>query len=319
MRGSFSLGASGAVIATVAALSLAAASASADNELGPDEVLSGIVADDGSSPCADATCQSAFDLPNSTLQIKTTAEDVASNGTSATISADFSVDAESDDPEDETKLVGSQVSMMVEAHGLLSALGADAAASYRIDVRVTDLDDGVVVGAQQVASDDEEDAEQGANVAELVVLPVMMVRGHDYRVALMVTVAAEAGSGESASADFLMDGGFARWVDLTVIAGSDPFGPLRDLTERVDALENEVGDLRDDFENHTHEYLTGRGTGHNNTVAVTSTPDGAEEAVQEPPVQEVTPEPVNPGGQSNSNWGGSSGSSWWKNTWNGGN
>jgi len=26
--------------------------------------------------------------------------------------------------------------------------------------------------------------------------------------------------------------------------------------------------------NHTHTYLTGKGTGHNNTVATTGTPDG---------------------------------------------
>jgi hypothetical protein len=33
-----------------------------------------------------------------------------------------------------------------------------------------------------------------------------------------------------------------------------------------------IDELRDDFEHHTHNYLTGRGVGHNNTVAVTSGP-----------------------------------------------
>jgi len=284
------------VAAAAAVATLAAAPAFANNELDPGDTLAGIPADASASPCADASCQVNFDLPNSTLQVKTTADDAEATGTSATLSADFSVSAESGDPEDETKLVGSQVSLNVEAEGLLNALGADESASYRIDVRVTDLDDGVVVAAAKVSEDDEEDGDADVHVSELLVLPVMLTRGHSYRVRLRVTVAAAAGLLETASADFLMFDGFARWTDLTVIAGSDPFDPIDSLTERVDTLEDKVKDLeedldelRGDFDGHTHEYLTGRGTGHNNTTATTTTPENGGAHIQ--------PVPVNPGGQ----------------------
>lgn len=44
---------------------------------------------------------------------------------------------------------------------------------------------------------------------------------------------------------------------------------LEELVERVDALESLVEDLL----GHSHQYLTGKGKGHNNTEATTSDPD----------------------------------------------
>jgi hypothetical protein len=41
----------------------------------------------------------------------------------------------------------------------------------------------------------------------------------------------------------------------------------------VDELGGDLGDLEEDFQNHTHDYLTGKGNGHNNTTATTSVPD----------------------------------------------
>ena len=58
-------------------------------------------------------------------------------------------------------------------------------------------------------------------------------------------------------------GGFgAWWNDLRVALGPDPFELVAGLEARVDTLEHRL-------EHHGHEYLTGRGEGHNNTVATT--------------------------------------------------
>jgi outer membrane murein-binding lipoprotein Lpp len=56
-------------------------------------------------------------------------------------------------------------------------------------------------------------------------------------------------------------------------------------------LQQTVAELREDFESHTHTYLTGRGTGHNNTQATTTRPSDGD----------LTPEPRDTGnGQSGS-------------------
>jgi hypothetical protein len=56
-------------------------------------------------------------------------------------------------------------------------------------------------------------------------------------------------------------------------------GDLDDLEALVDRIANAlrdlqqtVAELREDFESHTHSYLTGKGVGHNNTDATTTTP-----------------------------------------------
>lgn len=57
---------------------------------------------------------------------------------------------------------------------------------------------------------------------------------------------------------------------------------VRKLTRRVKALEDDVEEidrtlerLIEAFRVHTHTYLTGRGNGHNNTIATTTAPSGA--------------------------------------------
>jgi len=78
-----------------------------------------------------------------------------------------------------------------------------------------------------------------------------------------------------------------------VTAGSDPFALLSQLDVRVtqletdvvalegrvDGIEEDLGELdqkveqlREDFDNHSHTYLTGKGQGHNNTEADTGGP-----------------------------------------------
>jgi hypothetical protein len=51
--------------------------------------------------------------------------------------------------------------------------------------------------------------------------------------------------------------------------------------QAIEGLMTEIDALASDIENHSHSYLTGRGRGHNNTVATTGTADFTEEAASE--------------------------------------
>lgn len=55
-----------------------------------------------------------------------------------------------------------------------------------------------------------------------------------------------------------------KWNKMIVSVGTDPRAVTADLQRQID-------ELRDALERHTHKYLTGRGRGHNNTEAETST------------------------------------------------
>jgi hypothetical protein len=54
-------------------------------------------------------------------------------------------------------------------------------------------------------------------------------------------------------------------------------------TAAIGALQEALADLAEMFANHTHTYLTGRGFGHNNTVAETGSPVGPEAELPEDP------------------------------------
>lgn len=53
------------------------------------------------------------------------------------------------------------------------------------------------------------------------------------------------------------------WRTMLVTIGTDPAALVADLGDQID-------ELREALKAHTHTYLTGRGQGHNNTVAVSS-------------------------------------------------
>jgi len=68
-----------------------------------------------------------------------------------------------------------------------------------------------------------------------------------------------------------------KWSQMVVTIGTDPAALVAGLEEKIAGLQEQIDDLRGDLEGHTHTYLTGRGVGHNNTVAVSSPaviPDG---------------------------------------------
>jgi len=65
-----------------------------------------------------------------------------------------------------------------------------------------------------------------------------------------------------------------QWSSMVITVGTDAQAVVADLKREVD-------ELRELLRTHTHEYLTGKGNGHNNTVAQTSTL-----------LQELVPEPA---------------------------
>ena len=64
-------------------------------------------------------------------------------------------------------------------------------------------------------------------------------------------------------------------VHSTFFASGELRGQLRfdEPGESVEELREELKELRDDFEGHSHKYLTGKGQGHNNTEATTGPPE----------------------------------------------
>lgn len=54
-----------------------------------------------------------------------------------------------------------------------------------------------------------------------------------------------------------------KWTEMIVTIGTDPAALVAELQEQIDQL-------REDLENHTHNYQTGPGVGHNNTQAISS-------------------------------------------------
>jgi hypothetical protein len=92
--------------------------------------------------------------------------------------------------------------------------------------------------------------------------------GRTYNLELLVTARAHSdanlaltGATASTRSTFSPDG--LRWNQMVVTVGTDPAMLVADLQKQID-------ELREALKSHTHTYLTGKGVGHNNTVAVSS-------------------------------------------------
>jgi len=96
-------------------------------------------------------------------------------------------------------------------------------------------------------------------------------RGHTYRLEFAARCrsdikfpAAVAGVGCSFSDDGLAPNGISRSEFRVNIE--------RDLLEEIEQLREELYELRDQYDSHSHVYRTGRGKGHNNTKKISSSP-----------------------------------------------
>jgi hypothetical protein len=175
-------------------------------------------------------------------------------------------------------LIGSSLSAAVDVSGVLSGLGPKAFASVKVSLEVTDTTAGVLVAAETVVDDSIADGTIPVSGTNAVAMPLPLNSGHSYRISLVIEVQAVGSPGDAAGAisDFVNT---ASWSGLSVTAGLDPFALIAELDARIAQLETDLGDLdetveelREDFDNHGHAYLTGKGTGHNNTEVQTGAP-----------------------------------------------
>jgi hypothetical protein len=274
----------------------------------PGDTASGLMADGGNilEECelgiGEPVCSVSFNLADNEVGAEVDADADEAGVASGELFTDFSVSGDS-----EAVLLGSFVSGRVDVAGLLRALAADAMASVEVSLLVNDVTaGGVLVGAQTVVSETIVNGSLPASRSSAVVIPVALTRGHDYRISLVIAAEAAGSVAETigAQSDFVNT---ASWSGLSVTAGQDPFGAIAGLDSRVSDLESDmarlipvvrqlvadlgdlealvdrianalrdlketVAELREDFEAHTHTYLTGKGNGHNKVPAITTSP-----------------------------------------------
>ncbi|HKQ57094.1 MAG TPA: T9SS type A sorting domain-containing protein [Candidatus Eisenbacteria bacterium] len=113
-------------------------------------------------------------------------------------------------------------------------------------------------------------------------LVVDVERGRDYLVAIEATSTSTSGLvGILAVNSFAnISGGGAGLIDGFIERTSLAITLEPDYLAEIDSLRSEfrssIDSLRAEFRGHQHEYLTGRGAGHNNTEATTSPPLGVD-------------------------------------------
>ena len=268
-------------------------------DIDPGTTASDLAAEGGNiilEECADTandTCTVVINDADNEVGALVDVTDDGSGIASGEIFTDFNITGE------DGALVGSFLSTVVNVSGVLSALGPEALASVEASLQVTDTTDGVLIAAETVVNEKIADGKIPVAEKSVVAMSLPLNRGHSYRVSLILEAGAVASAGDvgSALSDFLDT---ASWSDLSVTAGVDPFAliviidarldqletDVDALEERVDGIEERVDDieadieeldekveeLREDFDNHSHSYLTGKGTGHNNTEAETGSP-----------------------------------------------
>ena len=101
-------------------------------------------------------------------------------------------------------------------------------------------------------------------------LTAKVVRGHTYRIELVLRAEGFAFPNTSVTMDYFSLGWGLWWNELRVAIGTDVEERLTNIENRLTEVENRVTVIEHQLRHHTHSYLTGRGEGHNNTVAATS-------------------------------------------------
>jgi hypothetical protein len=254
-------------------------------DIEPGTTASDLVADGGNiiEECADTATETCTVVINEAGNEVGVLVDVTADGTGAAsgeVFADFNITGGGDGA-----LVGSLLSTEINVSGALSGLGPNASASVKASLEVRDTTSDVLIASETVADDSVTDGNLAISGSNAVVLPLPLTDGHSYRVRLIISAQATGSPGDAAGAisDFVNT---ASWSGLSVTAGTDPFALISQLEAdvaalgaRVDGIEADLGELdqeveqlRADFDSHSHTYLTGKGTGHNNTEVETGTP-----------------------------------------------
>jgi hypothetical protein len=183
------------------------------------------------------------------------------------------------DAETTGNTVGAWVSYDANWNGRILFIGFFSPPTVELAIRLRDMtDNGKVIKGEIIWGRDGEgagisvpyipfDLNLGGGVDNQGVSNVfsaVLTRGHTYRVEMLLTCAvfSDGGLDVGSECDY-MDGfgthdeGGAGWSRLSVKVGLD---------------ETEVLQRLDELATHTHAYLTGRGVGHNNTLAETGAP-----------------------------------------------
>lgn len=187
----------------------------------------------------------------------------------SSISTDFTI---SDTPEASGEPVACSVNYDVRWNGFVGGVVffGGGQASARISLILTDLTTNTTVKRELI----HENEPWGLSYSEIEAggLPdegrfrssfvAMGHRGHSYRASLQIYVEALQLATTRYDVDYWSGQKGAWWTDLRVTVANDPIELTANLQKQID-------DLRYRLEHHGHQYLTGRGEGHNNTVATT--------------------------------------------------
>jgi hypothetical protein len=225
------------------------------------------------------SCSTDFDLAQNLGRMQV-ATSVGMVDRTSGLTAGFSV---ADDQATGSPLVGSVLTGTFEALGVLDADALETAGAYRLDLLVFDDTEGVTIAGVKVAEGETLAGPARIDVSEPVVLALPLTEGHDYSIVLRLTGAATGdGVGGNGVVDLITGRGFFGWSGLTLRVGRTAVIP--DLVERIEDLEQQVTRLtaalralNTEFQGHSHEYLTGKGVGHNNTVANTAGPESGDD------------------------------------------
>ena len=157
-------------------------------------------------------------------------------------------------------------------------------ASINIYVNILDTETVKIVASQRVHSR----AADGAWIDNVLVhdvgaagvnISAMLYRGREYELRISAVSTCNVGSGIGVMSSFTpaicpgpgCDDNSIRAEGLSLYVS-------RDLGAEIDELRALVSALQAKFDEHTHTYLTGKGSGHNNVAASTTTPVSGDDA-----------------------------------------
>ena len=190
--------------------------------------------------------------------------------------------------------VNALLNGLINWEGYLNVGPENAArAAIAIMVELFDVTDNKAIALQTIHNDScsamaEEPCYAHDTGSGGINLAVALTRGHSYEIRIAAECMSEFAEATNVICAYIENdasygvdfgNGFVTWSNLMLSVEPDFGEAIIDLREDLDALTLEVqqlildfDQLRAEFDNHTHVYLTGKGVGHNNTEAITTPP-----------------------------------------------